>query len=129
MKPEISDIPGIGPAATNALGEYGIRELADLAHASVEKISAIPGFSEARAARVIAAATGLLAATGDCKKSSPEATGERARKDKKKSKNKRKDKKKRKNKDKDKKKGKGKGKNKRKEKKKDKKKGKNKGRK
>ena len=57
MKTEISDISGIGPAATNALAEYGIRELADLAHASVEKISAIPGFSEARDVKVIAAAT------------------------------------------------------------------------
>ena len=64
MKPAIIDIPGIGPAAAEALAEHRIRGLVSLARASVEKVSAVPGFSEARAARVIAAAAELLAASG-----------------------------------------------------------------
>jgi hypothetical protein len=63
MKPAITDISGIGPAAAAALHEHGIKTLASLARAPVEKISAVPGFSEARATRVIAAASELLAAT------------------------------------------------------------------
>ena len=61
MKPAIIDITGIGPAAAEALAEHRIRTVASLANASVENISAIPGFSEARAERVIAAAAELLA--------------------------------------------------------------------
>ncbi|NNG11668.1 MAG: helix-hairpin-helix domain-containing protein, partial [Halobacteria archaeon] len=57
MKPAISDIPGVGPATVATLGEHRIRSLASLARASVGKIAAIPGFSEARATTVIAAAT------------------------------------------------------------------------
>ncbi|MEN8106624.1 MAG: helix-hairpin-helix domain-containing protein [Pseudomonadota bacterium] len=64
MKPAIIDIPGIGPAAAETLAEHRIRSLAGLARASVEKITAIPGFSEARATQVIAAAAELLAASG-----------------------------------------------------------------
>jgi hypothetical protein len=64
MKPAITDIPGIGPAAAASLGEYKITSVARLASASVETISAIPGFSEARATRVIAAAAELLATSG-----------------------------------------------------------------
>jgi len=63
MKPAITDISGIGPAAAAALHEHGIKTLASLARAPVDKISAVPGFSEARATRVIAAASELLAAT------------------------------------------------------------------
>ena len=63
MKPAITDISGIGPAAAAVLHEHGIKTLASLARAPVDKISAVPGFSEARATRVIAAASELLAAT------------------------------------------------------------------
>jgi len=64
MKPAIIDIPGIGPATADALAEHRIRGVASLARASVEKIATIPGFSEARAAKVIAAAAELLAESG-----------------------------------------------------------------
>ena len=64
MEPEIIDINGIGPAAAATLDEHGITNLADLANASVEEITTVPGFSEARAVRVLAAATELLAASG-----------------------------------------------------------------
>lgn len=63
MKPAIIDIPGIGPAAVAALAEHRIKTLAGLARASVETVSAVPGFSEARAIKIIAAASELLPAT------------------------------------------------------------------
>ena len=64
MKSAIIDIPGIGPAAAETLGEHGIKSLADLANASVEHITVIPGFSEARTVRILAEANDTLAASG-----------------------------------------------------------------
>ena len=107
MKPVINDIAGIGPAAVEALAEHGIRTLANLSKASVQKISAVPGFSEARATRAIADATELLGASG---KALPAKAGGKADKKDKKKKGKGKGKNKGKNKGKGK--GKGKGKNK-----------------
>jgi len=110
MKPAIIDIPGIGPAAAETLAEHRIRTLAALARASVEKISAIPGFSEARAASVIAAAAELTAATGATPTATDEGASEKSDKGKKDKKKDKKEKKKGKGKDKkkDKKKSKGK---------------------
>jgi hypothetical protein len=116
MKPVITDIPGVGPAAAAALGEHHIRTLAKLASASVEAVSAVPGFSESRAARVIAAAGELLAASG-ANQTAKDKGGKSVKEDKPASKGK-KDKKEKKKKDKGKKKGKGKGKGKKKDKKK-----------
>ncbi|MEN8204931.1 MAG: helix-hairpin-helix domain-containing protein [Pseudomonadota bacterium] len=111
MKPAIIDIPGIGPAAAETLAEHRIKGLVSLSKASIEQITAIPGFSEARAARVIAAATELLAESGttrpdtdkgaSVKQSKVAVKGKKDKKEKKK-------KNKGKGKDKDKKKGKGK---------------------
>ena len=92
MKSAITDIPGIGPAAAAALGEHGLKSLADLANSSVEKINTVPGFSEARAVTVLAAATELLAASGttpsarDAEKKSGKKgkSGDKGKKDKKK---------------------------------------------
>jgi len=123
MKPAIIDIPGIGPAAAEALAEHRIRGLAGLARASVEKISSIPGFSEARAARVIAAAVELTAASG----TTPAATDEGTSAKREKAAGKGKGKKGKGKKGKKKKKNKGKGKDKKKDKKKGK--GKKKGKK
>jgi len=64
MKASIIDIAGIGPAAANTLGEHGFNSVKALARASVEQVSAVPGFSTARAQKVIAAATELLATSG-----------------------------------------------------------------
>jgi len=114
MKPKIIDIPGIGPAAAAALGKHGIKSLTDLARSSVEKVTAVPGFSEARAVKVIADATGLGPASAITPSSSGNSaetaakTSNKNKKDKKKDKSKRKDKEKKKDKGKDKKKGKGK---------------------
>ena len=108
MKPAIIDIPGIGPAAAAALAEHSINTLTDLAKASVETVSAVPGFSEARAIKVIAAANALLPATDEAPVVTEQPAG-KARKDSKTKKGKGKGKGKKKDKkDKDKKKGKGK---------------------
>jgi hypothetical protein len=123
MKPAITDIPGIGPVAADALAEYRITTVHRLSRSSVEKVTAVPGFSEARAAKVIAAAAELLgtsakpataqpAAGQQDTAESPDVRDKKGKKDKdrKKGKGKGKDKKKDKGKgkDKDKKKGKGK---------------------
>ncbi|MGB5179158.1 MAG: helix-hairpin-helix domain-containing protein [Gammaproteobacteria bacterium] len=115
MKPAIIDIPGIGPAAAAALGEHRIKTLASLARAPVEKITAVPGFSEARAIRVIAAAADLLdtSATSQAAETETAAAGKQVKaggKGKKDKKDKRKDKSKKGKKGKGKDKGKGKGK-------------------
>jgi Holliday junction resolvasome RuvABC DNA-binding subunit len=91
MKPAITDISGIGPAAAAALSEQGFDSLKALATASVEQVSAVPGFSAARAQKVIAAAAELLATPP----AEPTATDEpeKGRKDKKKKDKKKKDKK------------------------------------
>ena len=85
MKPVITDISGIGPAAAEVLAEHRIRTVASLARASVEKITAVPGFSEARATRVIAAATELLdaSATSPAIAAKPPKAGGKGKKDKK----------------------------------------------
>ena len=83
MKPVINDIAGIGPAAVEALAEHGIRTLANLSKASVEKITAVPGFSEARATRAIAGATELLAAAGTTQPAKEKKSGKKDKKDKK----------------------------------------------
>ena len=60
MKATIIDIQGIGPAAEESLAEHGYRTLRKLAGTTVEKLATVPGFSEARAGKVIAAAAELL---------------------------------------------------------------------
>jgi len=93
MKPAITDIAGIGPAAATALAEHGFSSIKSLATSSVEALAAVPGFSTARAAKVIAAATELLPAqpdTGskpgkgkDKKKDKKDKKGKKGKKDKK----------------------------------------------
>ena len=91
MKPVITDITGIGPAAAEALAEHRIKTVANLAKASVETITAIPGFSAARAEQVIAAAGELLAESGtttaamdtEKKSSNKDKAGGKDKKDKK----------------------------------------------
>ena len=104
MAAATTDIPGIGPVAAASLAEHGYRTLKKLASASVEKLASVPGFSTARAGKVIAAARELLPANNDTKGAGAQ------RPDKGKDKRGKKDKK-------DKKKGKGKGKGKGKDKK------------
>ena len=91
MTQAITDIAGIGPAAAAALGEQGFNSLKALAKASVEQVSTVPGFSAARAQKVIAAATELLATSTAETGTSDEP--EKSGKDKKKKDKKKKDKK------------------------------------
>jgi hypothetical protein len=97
VKPAIIDIVGIGPAAASTLAEYGYRTLASLARTSIDKLTEVPGFSEARATKVIAAASELLPAKAAPvgKKGDKDKKG---KKDKKKGKKGKKDKKAKKNK-------------------------------
>jgi len=92
MTPAIIDIKGIGPAAAETLAEYRINSVTALARASIEKISAIPGFSETRAATVISQAADLLAASGITQSAddSDQPQGKEDKKDKKDKKNKKK---------------------------------------
>ena len=83
MKPTINDIAGIGPAAVEALAEHGIRTLANLSKASVQKITAVPGFSEIRATRAIAGATELLGTAGTTQPAKEKKSGKKGKKDKK----------------------------------------------
>jgi len=90
MKPEITDIKGIGPSAAKILVEHGLATPAALANASVAEIVNVPGFSEVRAAAVKQAAADLLSgnvAAGPAKKTAavkkqPVAVAETASKEK-----------------------------------------------
>ena len=64
MKPELTDVRGIGPSTARVLEAQGIGSVAALAKAKTDKVTAAPGFGEVRAAEVIAAAAALLAAAG-----------------------------------------------------------------
>jgi len=82
MSHTMTDVPGIGPATADALAEHRIKTPRALANASLQKIAAIPGFSEARAAKVKAAAAALLAgqaiAAPTAKEGAPEESPEPA---------------------------------------------------
>jgi predicted RecB family nuclease len=67
MKAQLTDVRGVGPTTASALKAQGVRTVAALAKASVDKVTAAPGFGETRAVEVIAAATALLAAAGEPK--------------------------------------------------------------
>jgi predicted RecB family nuclease len=62
--PELTGVRGIGVDTAQLLAEHGIRDVATLAAAKIEEITAVPGFGPARAAAVKAAAAELLAETG-----------------------------------------------------------------
>ncbi len=64
MKSQITDVRGIGPSTARALEAQGFRTVAALAKAKINKVSAVQGFAEIRAAEVIAAAVALLAEAG-----------------------------------------------------------------
>lgn len=93
MKPAIIDIPGIGEVAAATLAEHGFTTLRKLANTTTAQLAEVPGFSTARADRVIQAASGLLAsaaATGadDDGNNETQSTGGKKNKDKKRKKDK-----------------------------------------
>ena len=62
MSATLTDIKGLGPSSVQDLSAHGIKSVEDLASVSISDLCAVPGFGEARAARVKAAAAELLAA-------------------------------------------------------------------
>ena len=59
MVMSIQNVNGVGPAAAEALAQHGVVTPEQLAASTVEVISKVPGFSEARAQRIITAAQAL----------------------------------------------------------------------
>ena len=64
---QLTAIPGIGPATARTLADAGYSTVKAVAKTSENKLSKVPGFGNARAAAVIAAAQGTLAAAGSDK--------------------------------------------------------------
>jgi len=62
--PELTGVRGIGVDTAQLLVEHDIRDVSALAAATVEEITAVPGFGSARAAAVKASAAELLAEIG-----------------------------------------------------------------
>lgn len=60
MTSSITDISGIGASTAKTLTSHGIKTVKDLADASIEQITAVPGFSHARASKTKAGAVNLL---------------------------------------------------------------------
>jgi len=63
MTTKITNIAGIGSTTAAILSEYKFDTVASIAHATVEALSAVPGFSVARAEKTIHAANKLLGST------------------------------------------------------------------
>ncbi|MBP9604323.1 MAG: hypothetical protein KBE53_09610 [Chromatiaceae bacterium] len=57
----ITSLPGVGGATAATLNKHGFRVVEDIANASPEALSAVPGFRASRAAKIIAAARATLA--------------------------------------------------------------------
>lgn len=60
MATSLLEVKGIGPATADTLAEHGIKSAEELAATKLGSVMAIPGFSEIRAGRVIAAAQEAL---------------------------------------------------------------------
>ena len=63
MKKKLTDIPGIGAATAVIMDEQGFATILDVANATPDMMTAVPGFGAIRANRVIAAAQKLLEVT------------------------------------------------------------------
>lgn len=61
MKTDIERVPGIGPHSAEVLSRSGFASVASLADATVDQLSAVPGFGAARARKVIRSAAALVA--------------------------------------------------------------------
>lgn len=108
---KVTDVPGIGASAAEALASHGITTVVELANSPVGRLAGVRGFGPMRAAAVKKAATALLleseTGVGTDRTSTPKTAAKKKAKDekkKKKKKDKKKDRKKKKDKDKKKKK-------------------------
>jgi hypothetical protein len=77
MATSLLDVTGIGPASEKLLAEHGITSAEALAGAKLGSVIAVPGFSETRANRVMAAAKALTtpATVGSGEKPAKTKTG------------------------------------------------------
>jgi len=80
MKKLVIEVAGIGQATSLILTKHGFKTVADLANASVESLSVVPGFADARSLQTIKKAKDLLQATDVLV--SKEVSGSVARKEK-----------------------------------------------
>ncbi|MBN2792926.1 MAG: helix-hairpin-helix domain-containing protein [Desulfuromonadales bacterium] len=60
MATPVIEVKGIGPSTATVLKEHGIASAEDLAGATISQVAAVRGFSDIRAAQVIADAKMLL---------------------------------------------------------------------
>ncbi|MFT4604214.1 MAG: hypothetical protein ACI9W4_000943 [Rhodothermales bacterium] len=74
MSKTLTQISGVGPGTAKLLAEHGLTSLSEISSASIERLSAVPGFSSLRAGRVIKAAKELLSAPAKVAVKAPKAT-------------------------------------------------------
>ncbi|MCG6938640.1 MAG: helix-hairpin-helix domain-containing protein [Gammaproteobacteria bacterium] len=63
MSANITNIAGIGSATASVLVQHKFKTVASIAHAEIDELSAVPGFSTLRAEKTINAAKQLLDST------------------------------------------------------------------
>jgi hypothetical protein len=90
VPPKLINIAGIGSITATILSQHKFKTVASIAHAEVEELSAVPGFSAARAEKTINAAKQLLDSTisnldtdASISKASSEAENKKAKQEKK----------------------------------------------
>ena len=71
MATTLIEVNGIGPATAKTLAEHGIKSAEDLAGAKLGTIMSVPGFSEIRATRTIAAAKASIKGAAAAKTKTP----------------------------------------------------------
>jgi hypothetical protein len=74
MSKTLTQISGVGPDTAKLLVEQGLTSPSEIAGASIERLCAVPGFSMARAGRVIKAANELLTAPAENTATASKAT-------------------------------------------------------
>ena len=73
-KPELKDLPGVGPKLEDKLRAAGIKTVLNMSRASADKLAEkVEGLSESGAAKLIEAAQGLLPDTAPAKKPAKKA--------------------------------------------------------
>ena len=78
MATSILSIKGIGPAAAATLATHGFNSAEELAAATIEQLSQVPGFSQARAQRTIADAAAALSPADPASSGDDSNTGEKS---------------------------------------------------
>ena len=83
-KPELNDLPGLGPKLEEKLREAGVKTVLNLSRAKADKLAAkVDGLSESRAATLIAAAQEALGEPAPKKEAKPKKAEVKAEKSKK----------------------------------------------